>query len=423
MKIIATSDWHLGNMFHGNDRMPEHRHFLAWLLSQIKELQPDALLIAGDVFDNGNPSALSQSAYYEFLADAAQACDTMRIIITAGNHDSAGRLEAPRALLTRHHVDVRGYVGRTWSQEGESGVWVNNYDDLMIHLRGKEGDEAVVLAVPFLRNDVVLNASYSQGVNTFIRQLTERARAKYPDTPLVMMAHMYVTGSEIASSDASEKIIIGGQEEVNIDGWSDHPDYMTCGHIHKRQHIRNTDWARYSGSVLPMSFAEKDYEHGVDLVTIGDDRRPAVQFLKYQPQHRLVVLPDGDEELTPKELAKLVGQNLPDRVGERLDDDFVYVMLKLKIDRIDNDEIKRLEDIVAQKNAVLCKIQKIIPTIDMSTISGSQHIQSIDDILNRNPLDTLREAFALKHNREMSPEQEAMVERMLNKQINVVEEN
>lgn len=423
MKIIATSDWHLGNMFHGNDRMPEHRHFLAWLLSQIKELQPDALLIAGDVFDNGNPSALSQSAYYEFLADAAQACDTMRIIITAGNHDSAGRLEAPRALLTRHHVDVRGYVGRTWSQEGESGVWVNNYDDLMIHLRGKEGDEAVVLAVPFLRNDVVLNASYSQGVNTFIRQLTERARAKYPDTPLVMMAHMYVTGSEIASSDASEKIIIGGQEEVNIDGWSDHPDYMTCGHIHKRQHIRNTDWARYSGSVLPMSFAEKDYEHGVDLVTIGDDRRPAVRFLKYQPQHRLVVLPDGDEELTPKELAKLVGQNLPDRVGERLDDDFVYVMLKLKIDRIDNDEIKRLEDIVAQKNAVLCKIQKIIPTIDMSTISGSQHIQSIDDILNRDPLDTLREAFALKHNREMSPEQEAMVERMLNKQINVGEEN
>lgn len=72
--------------------------------------------------------------------------------------------------------------------------------------------------------------------------------------------------------DASEKIIIGGQEEVDLEGWNDHPDYMTCGHIHKRQHIRNTNWARYTGSILPMSFAEKDYIHGIDLITIGCDK-------------------------------------------------------------------------------------------------------------------------------------------------------
>ena len=57
MKILATSDWHLGNLFHGNDRLPEHKHFLKWLLGQIAEQKPDALLIAGDIFDNGNPSA------------------------------------------------------------------------------------------------------------------------------------------------------------------------------------------------------------------------------------------------------------------------------------------------------------------------------------------------------------------------------
>lgn len=68
------------------------------------------------------------------------------------------------------------------------------------------------------------------------------------------------------------EIIIGGQEEVDLEGWNDHPDYMTCGHIHKRQHIWNTDWARYTGSILPMSFAEKDYTHGIDLITIGCDK-------------------------------------------------------------------------------------------------------------------------------------------------------
>ena len=85
MKLITTSDWHIGNLFHGNDRLPEHKHFLKWLLQRIEEQHPDALLIAGDVFDNGNPSAAAQSAYYEFLADATQASPQMQIIITAGS--------------------------------------------------------------------------------------------------------------------------------------------------------------------------------------------------------------------------------------------------------------------------------------------------------------------------------------------------
>ena len=78
MKILATSDWHLGNLFHGNDRLPEHKHFLKWLLEQIAEQKPDALLIAGDIFDNGNPSAAAQTVYYEFLADATQLCPNCR---------------------------------------------------------------------------------------------------------------------------------------------------------------------------------------------------------------------------------------------------------------------------------------------------------------------------------------------------------
>ena len=110
MKIIATSDWHLGNMFHGNDRLPEHQHFLSWLLSQIEEQQPDALLIAGDVFDNGNPSAASQSAYYGFLADAGERCPTMQIVITAGNHDSAAKHTVSKVLWETQNVHMVSYL-------------------------------------------------------------------------------------------------------------------------------------------------------------------------------------------------------------------------------------------------------------------------------------------------------------------------
>lgn len=413
MKILTTSDWHLGNLFHGNDRLSEHKHFLSWLLTQIREQQPDALLVAGDVFDNGNPSAAAQATYYEFLADATQTCPDMLIVITAGNHDSANRLEAPRALLSRHRVEIRGMVHRTWQSRGDGGEWVNDVDDLIIPLTTADGHQLAILAIPYLRSDVVQNADYSAGVNTFLRQITNRAHELYPDALTIMMAHMYARGADIAAKEASEKIIIGGQEEVSMEGWTAHPDYLTCGHIHKRQHIWNTDWARYTGSVLPMSFAEIDYQHGVDLLSMSADHKLQVDFLEYTPQHQLRILPEGDDELTPKKLQKLIQSSLPDRTNGVLDDDFVYLVLKVKQDKVSNDEIKELEALVATKNAVLCKIQKIIPAIDLSTISGHQHLYSIDDILNRDPLDTLRETFAVRHNADMTEHQIQMLTQLL----------
>ncbi len=413
MKLIATSDWHLGNLFHGIDRLNEHKDFLSWLLKQIKQQQPDALLIAGDVFDNGNPSALSQTAYYEFLADATERCKHMQVIITAGNHDSASRLEAPRPLLTRHQVEIRGSVKRKWVADGDGGTWQINYDDLIIPITDQEGGKAVVLAVPYLRNDIIQDASYSKGVNELLRTLTARARQTYPDTLLVMMAHMYAKGADIAKTDASEKIIIGGQEEVNMEGWTAHPDYMTCGHIHKRQHIWHTDWARYTGSILPMSFAEKDYTHGVDLISLQKGSKPVVTQLVYQPQHRLVVLPENDEELTPKKFRKLIDERLSDRMNGERDEHSDYVTLKVKLDKMSNDDIKALEQQVNSKNAVLCKIQKIIPQLDIQTITDHQSLKSIDDILNRDPMDTLKEAFAIKHNAEMNERQVAMLTELL----------
>ena len=444
MKILATSDWHLGNLFHGNDRLPEHKHFLQWLLVQIAEQKPDALLVAGDIFDNGNPSAAAQTVYYEFLADATHLCPNMQIIITAGNHDSANRLEAPRPLLARYHVEIRGNIRKIW-QQGESedndktgGHWLYSFDDLIIPVSNEDGEEVIILAVPFLRSDVVQNACYSQGVNAFLRELTAKARQKYPDRKCIMMAHMYAKGSDIAKQDASEKIIIGGQEEVDLEGWNDHPDYMTCGHIHKRQHIWNTNWARYTGSILPMSFAEKDYTHGIDLITIRFEEKEGdneieenrtneaetgncknkskdikVDFLEYKPQHSLRILPENEEELTLKKWQKLINSELSKRMNGELSNHFDYVMLKVKQEKLSNDDIKELEDLVNEKDAVLCKIQRIIPQLDLSTIQGSQQITSIEDIVNRPPLDTLKEAFAIRHNAPMNERQEKMLSDLL----------
>lgn len=409
MKIIATSDWHLGNLFHGNDRLSEHEHFLKWLLQQLEEHRPEALLVAGDIFDNGNPSAAAQSLYYNFLSQAAMICPTMKIIITAGNHDSASRLEAPRSILSHNNIEIRGNIHRSWVNDEESGHWQIDFDDLIIPIN----DEVAVIAVPYLRSDVMHNSDYSAGVKHILSELTQRARQLYPTSKLVMMAHMYAKGAEIASKDASEKIVIGGQEEVNMEGWNNHPEYFTCGHIHKRQHIWNTDWARYTGSILPMSFAEKDYKHGVDLISINDNEKIKVQQLVYTPQHRLRILPENDESISVKELKRLISNSLIDRIDGKLGDDFEYLVIKVKQNIINNDEIKELEEIINSKNVVLCKIQKVIEQIEVHTISGSQKITSIDDILNRNPIETLKECFYLMHGSEMTDRQEALLNELI----------
>lgn len=415
MKIVTTSDWHLGNLFHGNVRLPEHKHFLRWLLGRLEQLQPDALLVAGDVFDNGNPSADAQTAYYEFLAEATHRCPQLQVIITAGNHDSASRLEAPRPLLTRHQVEIRGTVHRQWVSTDEGGYWANDYDDLIIGLPNAEGEvEVAVLAVPYLRSEVSHGGSYSQGVNLFMRELTQRARELYPGVPTVMMAHMYAKGADIAEHDASEKIVIGGQEEVSIEGWTDHPDYLTCGHIHKRQRIWCTDWARYTGSVLPMSFAEVDYRHGVDVVTVSKGVKPTVEFVEYTPQHRLRVLPETDGRMTLRSLEKLIDTELRERPADgKLSDHFDYVALKVTLDKVDNDLTKRLMDRVNARDAVLCKMSRIIEPIGLPSLNGTQVIKSIDDVLERDPMDALKETFKIEKKKEMSERQINLLQTLL----------
>lgn len=418
MNILTTGDWHLGNTFHGNDRLAEHRHFLQWLLDLIDERKPDALLIAGDVFDNGNPSAAAQSAYYGFLASVTAARPSLQVVIIAGNHDSAHRLEAPRPLLSHHRVEVRGNVRRSWRPDPglpDGGAWVTDLDDLIIPLSGADGSGAVVLAVPYLRGDSLSEESYSDGVGALLRRLTDRARELHPDKPLVMMAHMYATGAEIADN-SSERIVVGGQEQVDLHSWKTHPDYMFSGHIHKRQHIRNTDWARYTGSVLPMSFAELDYRHGVDLLTVSHGVRPQVEFIEYRPQHPLLSLPArGEADL--KAMLRLIGSELPDRVGDAPDAHAAYLELRLTCPKPDPELHEKIDKALSRKNAILCRLVSAIPVSEETAVDNSPAYESIDDVAARDPFYCVSDCFKAQHGTELTETQVAIVRRIVDQAL------
>ena len=269
LKLIHTADWHLGQTFFGYDREAEHEAFLGFLTNLLVERETDVLLIAGDVFDVTNPSAGAQRRFYRFLREANRLNPGLQIVIIAGNHDSAIRLEAPNPLLEELNTSIVGIVGRTDSGEIDLA-------SLVVPLRNRAGErEALCLAVPFLRQGDYPAApegeldSYVAGIGRMYRRLYAYADAqRNPGEAIVALGHLHATGAELSDDDRSERAIMGGLESVSADTFDAGIAYTALGHIHKAQRVGGRENIRYAGSPLPMSFSEQHYRHQVVAVTL-----------------------------------------------------------------------------------------------------------------------------------------------------------
>ena len=268
MRIIHTADWHMGQTLAGYARGHEHAFMLTNLARVVLEQQADALIVTGDIFDHQNPSGESQRLFYEGLVGLRKARPEMTIVITAGNHDAAGRLEAPHPLLSALNVHVVGSVRRS-----------STSIDAARHLIAlKVGGEvaAHVLAVSYpTASCLPFAATAKPGANAsapdvatrdLYHELMEATRAGQDGCSLLVTGHLHVVGAvESIGLDKSERrILVGGQHAVGVDVFPESADYVALGHIHKAQNLSNR--VRYCGSPLPLSASETSYNHGVTLI-------------------------------------------------------------------------------------------------------------------------------------------------------------
>jgi exonuclease SbcD len=279
MKILHTSDWHLGHTLHDYSREAEHQAFLAWLLDTLEAESVDALLICGDVFDNANPAAQSQVLWYRFLAEAQRLLPGLDIVVIGGNHDSAARLDAPDPLLRAFRVRVVG--GLPYENDGTI-----NWDRLLIPLHDSENNIAAwVAAMPFLRQadlptiaegeaDPLIDGvrqRYAEAIAAVRKQLT-------PGQALVVTGHCYMTGGIL--SDLSERKILGGnQHALPADIFPDDIAYVALGHLHRPQTVGSRENVRYSGSPLPLSVIEIGYESQICLVELNGSECSGIRQL------------------------------------------------------------------------------------------------------------------------------------------------
>jgi len=270
LRILHTADWHLGQTLRGYSRDFEHTAVLNSLVEIVQDKEIDVLLVAGDIFDSQHPSGESQALFYRTLARLHAARPEMSVVIIAGNHDSAGRLEAPRPLLESFNVSIVGNVRRL---EGRI--------DTSRHLRAitsASGDPILhVLALSYPTYAClppISSAEIEEEESNVIRsvrvlydELHEELAPRLSGLPFVVMGHLHVRGGT-TSEGAERRILVGGQHAVPYNIFPEEAAYVALGHLHKAQSLGPKQIVRYSGSLIPLSATEQPYQHGVSLITL-----------------------------------------------------------------------------------------------------------------------------------------------------------
>jgi len=281
MRILHTSDWHLGQHFYGKSRAQEHQKFLDWLLEQVAHYQIDVIIIAGDIFDTGTPASYAREMYFDFVVKVKGL--NCQLVILAGNHDSVAMLGESKQVLASLSTKVIPSV-------------TEDMDEQVFMLNNKAGEQAAVIcAVPFIRpRDVIKSqAGHSseqkqtqlqQSIAEHYQHLYDRAQELANGRlPLIATGHLTAVGAK--ASDSVRDIYIGTLDAIPASIFPPF-DYIALGHIHRPQVVAKSEHIRYSGSPIPLSFDEAGQEKQLIMIELEQNAVTQITPIKipcFQP--------------------------------------------------------------------------------------------------------------------------------------------
>lgn len=301
MKILHTSDWHLGHTLYNYDRTEEQMVMLLQMVNIVKEQKPDVFLLCGDVYHTPQPSAAVQTMFTNALVEIHDANPDMTIIITAGNHDSGTKHDIFRIPWKALKVYTIGCID------------ANQKEDMIIEVPGK----GYVIAVPYVNE-----RNMPKGL---FQELLDIVKKKNADNlPVVMSAHTTVKGCDFTGHENGSEYAVGGIDSYKLDEMGTGYDYLALGHIHHGQFIHSGKHnVRYCGTPIPISFDE-NYKHSVSIVEItGHGEKPTVEEVEINPHRPLVTLPT--EGVATWEGAKELLENYPNDIE-------AYIRLNVEVD-------------------------------------------------------------------------------------------
>lgn len=384
-KLIHTSDWHLGQNFYGYDRSEEQRDFLRQLATIVAQEQPDALLVSGDIYHTAAPSSAAVSMYVEGMLDIHKACPDMAIVVIAGNHDSASRLESDSLLWRLAGVRVLGGIAR--DSQGLA--------DLQRHIIPVK-DKGIVAAVPYAHRNSFPKVSdedieSGERQRAYFEALLEHVNAGNPDAkPVVLMAHLAVNNSDFTGHDRNMTM-----ECVEIDALGQGYDYAALGHIHRPQQV--SERARYCGTPVPVSFDEQ-CEHSVSIVTIeAQGVLPQVTTTAIKNIKPLHTIPAKDPVDLETALALVEEQ--------RNDVKNAYIRLNVAVEHyLPNGAQERAAKAVNAQQGRFCEIKKTA----LNTATGPSRQMTVEEFNRKQPIEVANQYYLEKIGRAMTDDEKAM---------------
>jgi DNA repair protein SbcD/Mre11 len=314
LRILHTSDWHLGRALYGQKRYEEFDALLDWMINTLHEQRADVLLIAGDIFDTGTPSNRAMQQYYRFLTRVS-GTHCRHVVIIGGNHDSPTFLNAPRELLKVLNVHV-------------AGAKADDVADEVIVLRAaNQRAEAIICATPYLRDRDIRSTEAGESIEDKAQKLLEGIQAHYAavtaqaealhaalpaedaaQVPIIAMGHLFTAGGRTTDGDGVRDLYVGSIAHVGATIFPPALDYVALGHLHVPQNVGGLEHIRYSGSPIAMGFGEALQQKSVCLMTF-DQRQPTLTLIDIPVFQRLRQL-RGNLQRLLSDLQHLVQDNI-----------------------------------------------------------------------------------------------------------------
>ncbi|PTU65047.1 exonuclease subunit SbcD [Chromobacterium sp. Panama] len=277
MRILHTSDWHLGQHFIGKTRLAEHQAFIHWLLEQADVHRADVVLVAGDIFDTGAPPSYARELYNGLIASAHRA--GVQLVLLGGNHDSVATLAESRALLSYLSASVVPALSEDPA-------------DQVLMLKRRDGEPGALLcALPYIRPRDVLRSQAGQSAEQKQQSLQDAIRERYRQVyeqalrrreqlglPLPIVASGHLTTVGASASESVREIYVGALEAFPSNAFPP-ADYIALGHIHRPQKVGGHEHIRYSGSPIPLSFDEAGQGKEVLLAELDEQGLGSVRPL------------------------------------------------------------------------------------------------------------------------------------------------
>lgn len=356
MKLLHTSDWHIGQQFFCYSRIEEHKQFLKQLAEIVGQEQPDVMVVSGDIFHTSTPPAEAQQLFVEGLLDVCSHAPAMHTIITAGNHDSGMRLEADKALWDDRNVSIVGKLPR----DENRNLAPENFIRVIPNV-------AIIAAVPYV------SPRFTNYGDIFGRIDKELDRLNAGGLPVVYMAHTSVNSGPGGTGDYGDDGI-GGIDYVPLEQFGKGYDYLALGHIHKPYTIEGSDGrARYCGTPIATSFDEEKYQHGVDIVDIQRGAKPKVRTAKIEQKRGMRTLPEAKNP-APLDDALAMLDNLDNDCED-------YVRLNVEVSTyLPVDAQERADKIANRKKCRLCQIMSTPKIRETNTGRKSMTISEFKEV-------------------------------------------